>query len=63
MEKLREKGVVNIIMLTGDHETTAQKVATELGIDHYYAELLPQDKVEKLEELEHKYSKKENLSL
>ncbi len=55
MEKLREKGVVNIIMLTGDHETTAQKVATELGIDHYYAELLPQDKVEKLEELEHKY--------
>jgi len=61
LEKLREKGVENIVMLTGDHETTAQKVATELGIEHYYAELLPQDKVEKLEELEHKYSKKGKL--
>lgn len=36
-------------MLTGDSRTTAQNVATEIGIDEYYAELLPNDKVEKLE--------------
>ena len=36
-------------MLTGDSKTTAQNVATEIGIDEYYAELLPNDKVEKLE--------------
>ena len=36
-------------MLTGDSRTTAQNVATEIGVDEYYAELLPNDKVEKLE--------------
>ena len=36
-------------MLTGDSKTTAQNVATEIGIDEYYAELLPNDKVERLE--------------
>ena len=36
-------------MLTGDSRVNAQNVATEIGIDEYYAELLPNDKVEKLE--------------
>ena len=36
-------------MLTGDSETTAQNVAAEIGIDEYHAELLPNDKVERLE--------------
>ena len=36
-------------MLTGDSRINAQNVATEIGIDEYYAELLPNDKVEKLE--------------
>ena len=36
-------------MLTGDSRANAQNVATEIGIDKYYAELLPNDKVEKLE--------------
>lgn len=36
-------------MLTGDSRANAQNVATEIGIDEYYAELLPNDKVEKLE--------------
>ena len=36
-------------MLTGDSKINAQNVATEIGIDEYYAELLPNDKVEKLE--------------
>lgn len=39
------------VMLTGDNATTAQNVAKTLGIDSYYAELLPQDKVTKLNEL------------
>ena len=36
-------------MLTGDSRINAQNVATEIGVDEYYAELLPKDKVEKLE--------------
>ena len=39
-------------MLTGDHEKTAARVADALGIDSYYANLLPHEKVGKLEELE-----------
>lgn len=38
-------------MLTGDHKDVAQKVARQLGIDDYYAELLPADKVRHLEQL------------
>ena len=45
-QALRAKGVERIIMLTGDNEATARAVATDLGIDEYYAELLPQDKVD-----------------
>jgi len=43
---LRKAGVGRICMLTGDRRETAQKIATELGIDEVYAELLPADKVE-----------------
>lgn len=39
------------VMLTGDNASTAQSVASQLSIDSYYAELLPQDKVSKLNEL------------
>jgi len=49
IEKLKALGITNTVMLTGDGETAAKKVADELGISKYYAGLLPQDKVEKLE--------------
>lgn len=55
--KLRQKGIQKIIMLTGDHNRVAQHISDELGLDHYYAELLPQEKVNKLEELERRFSK------
>ncbi len=46
---LRTHGVSRMVMLTGDNQTIADAVAKELSLDDYYAELLPQNKVEKLE--------------
>lgn len=43
---LHELGVDKAVMLTGDHKAVAASVATKLGLDEYYAELLPADKVE-----------------
>ncbi len=48
---LRAAGVERIVMLTGDNEDSAAAMAARLGIDEFYASLLPQHKVEKLEEL------------
>jgi Cd2+/Zn2+-exporting ATPase len=50
-DKLKKAGVKNVVMLTGDNERTAKAVAAKLGLDEYYAELLPEDKVSKLKEL------------
>lgn len=47
--KLQERGT-SIVMLTGDHEESAAKVAKEVGIDQYYAELKPEDKMRHIEE-------------
>jgi Cd2+/Zn2+-exporting ATPase len=51
IDGLKKLGISQIKMLTGDLKSVAEKLATKLGINHYYAELLPQDKVEKLEEI------------
>jgi len=48
---LKKIGIQKIIMLTGDSKNVGAKIAKELGIDQVYAELLPADKVNKLEEL------------
>ncbi len=48
---LHGEGVEQAIMLTGDTETVAQVVAKQLGLDAYFAELLPQDKVNILEKI------------
>ena len=48
---LRSSGVEKVIMLTGDAQKVANQVAETLGIDVFYSELLPADKVEKVEEL------------
>jgi Cd2+/Zn2+-exporting ATPase len=51
IRKLKDSGIRQTVMLTGDNEAAAAKVADELGMDKFYAGLLPADKVEKLEEL------------
>ena len=48
---LRDAGVEKTIMLTGDAESAAKQVAERVGIDEYHSELLPGDKVEKVETL------------
>ena len=50
-------------MLTGDIDKVAQQVAGELGVDRVYSELLPADKVSKVEELLAKRQRKRNLPL
>ena len=51
LQKLRSNGVRRTVMLTGDARRVAEKVAADLGVDEVYAELLPADKVSKVEEL------------
>ena len=51
VRELKKNGVNRTVMLTGDMKKVADKVAGELGIDTVYSELLPQDKVAKVEEL------------
>ena len=61
MEKLKKAGVKKTVMLTGDSKKVADQVAKELGIDVVYSELLPADKVAKVEELIEKKNDKEKL--
>lgn len=51
LRELRDQGVGNTVMLTGDNESAAQKVAAEVGIDTVYASLMPEEKFEKIEQL------------
>lgn len=55
---LKSLGIKNTIMLTGDNNAIASEISTHLGLDQYYAELLPHDKVERLEEINQGKSKK-----
>lgn len=48
---LRSLGVKRIVMLTGDNDTVAKRVATEVGIDEFYAGLLPEQKLERVSQL------------
>ncbi len=49
--ELKKAGVDKCVMLTGDAKKVANQVAASLGIDEVYSELLPADKVDKVEEL------------
>ena len=47
---LKALGIKNVVMMTGDNERTAKAVATQIGIDKYYAGVLPEDKAKFVEE-------------
>ncbi|MCA1055437.1 cadmium-translocating P-type ATPase [Rossellomorea aquimaris] len=49
--ELYAAGIKNAVMLTGDHDKTAEKVAKQVGLTDYYSSLLPNEKVEKVKEL------------
>lgn len=49
--KLKEKGI-EVWMITGDHENTAKSIASECGIENYFAEVMPEDKAKKIKELQ-----------
>ncbi len=51
VKEFRKNNVKKIVMLTGDREEISKNVSKELKLDKYYAELLPQDKVKKVESL------------
>ncbi|MCH5138888.1 cadmium-translocating P-type ATPase, partial [Clostridiaceae bacterium UIB06] len=57
IQALKAIGVKKTIMLTGDNKLVGDKVATKLGLDEVYSELLPHQKVEKLEEIDKKKSR------
>lgn len=62
IKELKAANIKQTVMLTGDNKSIGSKVAKELGLDKVYTELLPADKVEKLEELFSQKSKKGKLA-
>jgi len=52
LEKLKQAGISQVAMLTGDNKSTASMIAKEANINRYFAELLPEDKVEAIKRLQ-----------
>ena len=61
LRELKQAGVRQTVMLTGDAQGAARSVAEELGLDRFFAQLLPAGKVERVEELLREKAPKENL--
>jgi len=61
IQRLKDIGVKRQVMLTGDSQEVAKAVSQKLGLDEYFAELLPQQKVEKIEELMKKKANNKDL--
>jgi Cd2+/Zn2+-exporting ATPase len=57
VSKLKSVGIRHIVMLTGDNDRSAKAISNELGLDGYYSELLPEDKVRVLRDLQEKYGR------
>ncbi|MEW4263814.1 heavy metal translocating P-type ATPase [Priestia megaterium] len=53
LESLKQNGMQQIVMLTGDNEGTAKMIASQSGVDRYFADLLPEDKVKAIQQLQH----------
>ncbi|AEC52501.1 cation-transporting ATPase, P-type [Pyrococcus sp. NA2] len=52
VKELKKLGVKKVVMVTGDSREVAEEIAREIGLDEFYAELLPEDKVKVIEKLE-----------
>ncbi|HAG11081.1 MAG TPA: cadmium-translocating P-type ATPase [Desulfotomaculum sp.] len=63
ISRLKQLGIRKTVMLSGDDKTVAEKVSQEIGIDEYFAELLPEGKVEMVEELEKEIKHREKQKL
>ncbi|MGL4913277.1 MAG: heavy metal translocating P-type ATPase [Romboutsia sp.] len=61
IKKLKSMGIKEVVMLTGDNEKVANSIATQLGVDKVYASLLPNEKVDKLEDIYKDRSEKEKV--
>lgn len=57
VEQLKDQGVEHVIMLTGDNEAASDEVAKAVNIDEYHCNLLPEEKLEHLEEIKNQYGK------
>jgi len=62
IRELKDNEVKNTVMLTGDNKRVANKVASQLKVDEVYSELLPHEKVEKLENIDSKKSSGKNIA-
>ena len=62
IKNLKDIGIKEVVMLTGDNKDVANKVATDLGIDTVYSSLLPNEKVEKVEKIYEGRNEKEKVA-
>ena len=61
VKELKRLGVRKVLMVTGDNREVAAEIAKQIGLDSFYAELLPEDKVKVIEELEKQKAPKEKI--
>ncbi|AIF70146.1 zinc-transporting ATPase [Palaeococcus pacificus DY20341] len=61
VRELKRLGVKKVVMVTGDNKDVAEEIARQIGLDEFYAELLPEDKVRVIEELEKKKDPKDTI--
>ncbi|WP_281658154.1 heavy metal translocating P-type ATPase [Halobacillus sp. Cin3] len=52
IQSLKKSGLKELVMLTGDNEGTARRIAAEAGVDRYFADLMPEDKTKAIEKLQ-----------
>ena len=52
ISQLRQRGIQSMYIISGDHEAPTQKLAKELGIDNYFATVLPEDKADLIKQLQ-----------
>ena len=55
VSELYQSGIEHVVMLTGDNEVVAEQIAAQVGVDDFYAELLPEDKVAVVNQVREKY--------